>query len=338
MNRRKLGIATLMLVVVAALAASAAGQRAQARLAAQYPPSGQMVEVGGYRLHLHCLGEGGPAVVFDGGAGFAPGLALAHLQQAVSAHTRACVYDRAGQGWSDPSPRPRTSAVIAEELHRLLERAGVPRPYVLAGWSYGGLNMRLYAYRYPEEVAGLVLIDASHERQLEVLGGRPSPVLQAVFRAIPGLIATGVPALVPQWVPRVDAGALPDEAAHASQALAVTSPKMAEAALAELQAIEASMADVAAARTAAPSPQPFGDLPLVVLMKGHTESIQGLSLSAEEQQRRWHDLQSDLAGQSTRGQLIVAEDSGHNIPYQQPELVVAALIRVLDLAEAPHAR
>jgi pimeloyl-ACP methyl ester carboxylesterase len=325
------------LLMVGALLASAAGIRAQARLAAAYPPVGQLVDVGGYRLHLHCLGQGSPAVIFDSGAGFAPGLALAHLQRAAAAHTTACVFDRAGQGWSDPSPHPRTAAVMVEELRLLLQRAGVPAPYVLAGWSFGGLTNRLFAYEYPQDVAGLVLMDASHERQLEVLGGRPSPLIMAAFRAIPSLIRTGVPALVPHWVPRVDAGRLPADAARASQALIVTSPKMAEAALAEMRQVETSMAQVAAARASAPGPHPLGDLPVVVLMKGKAESVPGLSLSAEEHMRLWRELQQDLAAQSSRGQLIVAEQSGHNIPYQQPELVLAALTRVLASARAADA-
>jgi pimeloyl-ACP methyl ester carboxylesterase len=205
------------------------------------------------------------------------------------------------------------------------------------GWSYGGLNMRLYAYMYPAEVGGLVMVDSGHERQLEAFGGGPNPALMAAFRMLPRLIATGVPALVPQWVPRTDAGQLPDEAVLASQALAVMSPKMAEAVVDELQGVEASMAQVAAARAALPGPQPLGDLPLVVLMKGQAESIVGVSLSAEGQQQVWLELQQDLTQQSSKGQLIVAERSGHNIPYTQPELVVAAVEQVLQIGES-HAR
>jgi hypothetical protein len=186
----KLRLGLLFLMGVAVLA-SAAGKRAQARLVADYPPPGQLVDVGGDRLHLHCQGEGSPAVIFDAGAGFAPGLALAHLQRAAAEHTTGCTFDRAGQGWSDPSPRPRTAEVMVEELHLLLQRAGVPAPYVLAGWSFGGLTARLLAYQHPDEVAGLVLMDARHERQLEVLGGRPSPL---IAQRAPGDRRRGPPA------------------------------------------------------------------------------------------------------------------------------------------------
>jgi pimeloyl-ACP methyl ester carboxylesterase len=328
----------MLLLLAAGLLASAAGVRAQSRLAADFPPVGELVDVGGYRLHLHCLGQGSPAVIFDSGAGFAPGLALAHLQRAAAAHTTACVFDRAGQGWSDPSPRPRTAGVMVDELHLLLQGAGVPAPYVLAGWSFGGLTMRLFAYEYPQDVAGLVLMDASHERQLEVLGGRPSPLIMAAFQALPALIKTGLPALVPHWVPRVDGGRLPGDAARASQALIVSGPKMAEAALAEMRLVETSMAQVAAARAIAPGPRPLGDLPVAVLMKGEADDVPGLSLSAEEQLRLWRELQEDLAAQSSRGSLIVAEQSGHNIPYQQPELVLEAMLGVLAAARTADGR
>lgn len=336
MRARSLALLLLALTVAAVVVAPAAGHRAQARLAAQYPPMGEMIDIGGYRLHLHCVGVGSPTVIFEGGAGFAPGVALAHLQRAASAHTRACVYDRAGQGWSQSSPRPRTAAVVVDELHTLLVNAGEAGPYVLVGWSYGGLTMRLFAYEHLEEVAGLVLVDASHERQFEVLGGRISPVILRTFEMVPALVATGLPALMPQWVPRIDGGQMPADAVQASQALAVMSPKMAEAALAEIQSVEAAMAEVTAARLAANSPHPLGDLPLVVLMKGHSEAIPGLALSAEEQQRRWLTLQTDLAAQSTQGELIVAEHSGHNLPYEQPELVLAAIRRLAPGVQADH--
>jgi pimeloyl-ACP methyl ester carboxylesterase len=337
MRVRTLALLLIAVTVAAAVLASAAGQRAQTRLAAQYPPVGKMVDVGGYRLHLHCVGAGSPTVVFEGGAGFAPGLALAHLQRAASAHTRACVYDRAGQGWSDASPRPRTAAVIVDELHTLLTNGGEPGPYVLVGWSYGGLTMRLFAYEYPDRVAGVVLVDSSHERQIEALGGRTSPVVLRVFEAVPALVATGWPALVPQWVPRVDGGQMPADAAQVCQALTVMSPKMAEAAVAEMQSLSLTLGEVAAARRAAPEPYPLGAVPLVVLMKGQSEVVPGLAMPVEEQQRVWLELQHDLAAQSSRGELIVAEHSGHNLPYQQPELVLAAIERLATGAQAGYA-
>lgn len=117
------------------------------------PPIGRLVDIGGYRLHLACQGKGSPTVVMEAAIG-ETGLLWSLVQPAVAQTTRACVYDRAGLGWSDPSPSPRTAAVMVEELHTLLATAEVPGPYVLVGHSFGGLLVRLHAARYPQEVAG----------------------------------------------------------------------------------------------------------------------------------------------------------------------------------------
>ena len=124
----------------------------------------RLIDVGGFRLHLRCFGHGSPTVVFDAGLGdWSPAWAL--VQPAVSRHTRACSFDRAGNGFSDAGPLPRTSARIAAELHELLRRAGERAPYLLVAHSFGSLNMRLFADRYLSQVDGIVLVDGSHEDQ-----------------------------------------------------------------------------------------------------------------------------------------------------------------------------
>src|SRR5512134_3773763 len=123
-----------------------------------YPPPGQLVDVGGYRLHLNCTGSGSPTVVIDTGWGDASA-GWGWVQPEVAKTTRICTYDRAGMGWSEVSPEPRTAREFAKELHTLLEKANEPGPYVLVGHSMGGYTMRVYAHDYPEDVAGLVLID-----------------------------------------------------------------------------------------------------------------------------------------------------------------------------------
>jgi pimeloyl-ACP methyl ester carboxylesterase len=122
--------------------------------------TGQLVDVGAYRLHLECTGSGTPTVVLEPGAG-GSAASMGLIAPVVARETRVCVYDRAGRGWSDPAPRPPDGTQIATDLHTLLSRAHVPGPYVLAGHSFGGLYVRTYAARYPDEVAGLVLIDST---------------------------------------------------------------------------------------------------------------------------------------------------------------------------------
>lgn len=121
---------------------------------------GQLVDVGPYRLHLECTGSRGPTVILEpGGGGSAASMGL--IAPAVARDSRVCVYDRAGRGWSDPAASPPDGAQIATDLHKLLDRAHVAGPYVLAGHSFGGLYVRTYAAMYPEEVAGLVLVDSA---------------------------------------------------------------------------------------------------------------------------------------------------------------------------------
>ena len=123
--------------------------------------------MGGYRLHLYCTGTGrpgSPTVILDEGQA-ATSLGWSKVQPGVASFTRVCSYDRAGYGWSDTSPLPRTAGRMVAELHTLLARAGVAGPYVLVGHSYGGLLMHLYTYTYPQQVAGLVLVDSAHVDQ-----------------------------------------------------------------------------------------------------------------------------------------------------------------------------
>ena len=144
--------------------------------ASMYPASGKLIDVGGYRLHINCTGRtsvGHPTVILDSQLG-GNSLDWSNVQPGVATFTRVCSYDRAGYGWSDSGPKPRTSERMVSELHTLLIKAGIPGPYVLVGHSYGGFNVRLYAYTYPQEVAGMILVDASHEdaAQQEIRDGQ----------------------------------------------------------------------------------------------------------------------------------------------------------------------
>jgi pimeloyl-ACP methyl ester carboxylesterase len=155
----------LLYPVLAVLALAAIGGgyetvREQADAAA-YPMSGQLVDVGGHRLHLTCTGSGSPTVVLQPGGGDFSSV-WARIAPAVAARTRVCVYDRPGRGWSEPTDSPQDASQVAADLHTLLQRAHVPGPYVLAGHSFGGLYVLTHANRYPDDVVGMVLIDSTN--------------------------------------------------------------------------------------------------------------------------------------------------------------------------------
>src|SRR5215213_4461423 len=160
---RWIGMALLGLVVaVLALAVAGAIYQAIATELAErtYPAPGEMVGVGGYRLHINCAGQGSPTVILDSGLGdFSAD--WVRVQRQVSGTTRVCAYDRAGMGWSEMGPDPRDARQITSELHTLLGKAGIEGPYVLVGHSLGGMYMQTYAARYPDEVAGVALVDSS---------------------------------------------------------------------------------------------------------------------------------------------------------------------------------
>ena len=147
---------------VLALAAIGGGYETvgEAADAKAYPMPGQLIDVGGHRLHLNCTGSGSPTVVLEPGGGEMSSN-LGWIAPAVARDTRVCVYDRAGRGWSEPADTPQDATQIATDLHTLLQRAHVPGPYVLAGHSFGGLYVLTFAARYPDEVAGMVLIDST---------------------------------------------------------------------------------------------------------------------------------------------------------------------------------
>jgi pimeloyl-ACP methyl ester carboxylesterase len=125
------------------------------------PMTGQLIDVGGHRLHVNCTGSGSPTVVLQPGGGDFSSV-MAWIAPAVAAHTRVCVYDRPGRGWSEPADSPQDATQVATDLHTLLQRANVPGPYVLAGHSFGGLYVLTHADRYPDDVAGMVLIDSTN--------------------------------------------------------------------------------------------------------------------------------------------------------------------------------
>jgi pimeloyl-ACP methyl ester carboxylesterase len=275
-----------------------------------YPPPGQMVDVGGYHLHLNCRGSGSPTVVID--TGWGDGSAMwSGVQSEVAKTTRVCTYDRAGMGYSETGPLPRNAAQLAKELHTLLQQANIPGPYLLVGHSLGGLSVRVFAHDYTAEVAGVVLIDSMSPAQFP-----PSPPDRQPQTAspTPGFSLPVVLARI--GLVRLLAGplgfkpALPAEEQKAFTAFAVT-PRSIQAWLDEGAVMPESGAQARAVKS-------FGDLPLIVLSRGL------------DQKPDWQAMQTELLQLSSNSQQLIADKSDHNIEIDQPEAAVEAIGKMVE--------
>jgi pimeloyl-ACP methyl ester carboxylesterase len=291
--------------------------------ARRYPAPGEMVDVGGYDLHLYCTGEAGgaPSVVMDSGLGGTV-LDWQLVQPEVAKFARVCTYDRAGMGWSDPGDQPRTSQQIVKELHALLGNAGVVEgPYVLVGHSFGGTNMQVYASHYPDEVAGMVLVDSALEDEKAVTltqSLQPSPVLLKIYATI-GL--TRLPYTLGGEPPGLTSPELEDEqvaiSSHRKHVFAVAD---------ETSSLQESFNENRA------DPMSLGNKPLMVLSAGSVQ-LTGTGLS-QEQVNLIDELHSDsqaaLTRRSENAKQIIAEDSGHYIQVERPALVIDAVRHVVE--------
>jgi pimeloyl-ACP methyl ester carboxylesterase len=264
---------------------------------ARFPQVGRSVDIGGRSLNLYCSGEGAPTVVLESDA-LTPGFAWVAVQRELARFTRACWYDRAGYGWSDPAPSPHPSSASARDLHILLRAAGVAPPYVLAGAGFGAFNVRVYCGLYPDEVAGVVLVDALHEDQWNEerggmsrvpfgLGYPPDVVLRAMSAV--GLMRLAAPGHGRE----LDVDGLTPAERATLDGLA-REPRMRAAFLAE-QAFSSGPREAHAAGG-------LGNRPLIVLT---SENAVG-----DEPQIARLTLQERLASLSTRGKQETLKDSG----------------------------
>ena len=309
-------------------------------------PPGKLVDVGGFSLHIHCAGEGSPSIVLDAALG-ASSVSWCLVQPELAKLSRVCTYDRAGFGWSDGGPMPRTAGRIADELRTLLDRAGVPRPFLPVGHSFGGLVALIFAHRYRSDTAGLVLVDPAHaedwvtpapkERALIDRGVRlcrfgANTARIGLARVVAALVSLGQLSLARGLVKAASRGALSDQdemilapvwklPPEVRPALPQfwTTPRFFEALGSQIESICESAAEVLDATA-----DGYGDLPLVTIS----------STNPGDYRLRQQDA---LARLSTRGRHIMASNSGHWIPLDQPEAVINAVEEMVGVLRAERA-
>lgn len=279
---------------------------AEAAEAKANPPPGQMVDVGGYRLHIHCTGSGSPTVVIESGWGESSAT-WGWVQPEVAKITRVCTYDRAGMGWSEPSLYPRTARQFAKELHTLLEKVNEPGPYVLVAHSLGGYTVRVYAHDYPDEVSGLVMIDVQDLPAAD--GAAPKPAPKPGRNSLPALMArVGLARLLAGPLGAIQN--LPPAEKQAYYASAVT-PLYAQTFVDEGRGMSEGGAQARDVTT-------LGALPLIVLSRG------------KDLEDKHTAAQATLLQLTTNSQQFFADQSGHNIMIDQPEAAIAAIIKMVE--------
>jgi len=280
-----------------------------------YRHPGQLIPAGELRLNIYCTGRGNPTVVLD--AGLADSLdSWRHVQPDIARFARVCSYDRAGYGYSDPGPMPRTSDRIASELHAVLESAGEKPPYLLVGHSFGGFNVRVFNGKYSDQVVGLVLVDATQEDQYRLLP-RTWSNLGAAMRRRAQRQAFWAPLYIDLGIARLQLRLQGQQAPPV-----ILQSKYLRARTSEFENIQVSAEQ---ARTA-----DHTDKPLVVLTASRVIDA-GLkaALSEEDQmayEQTWvNDLQLRLAHLSSRGRRVAVPDSGHDMPSDRPDAIVTAV-------------
>jgi pimeloyl-ACP methyl ester carboxylesterase len=277
-----------------------------------YTMSGELIDVGGYKLHISCTGSGSPTVILEAGLGQPAAMMSGWIQPGVATVTRVCVYDRAGMGWSEPAETPRDGVAIATDLHTLLSRAEIDGPYVLAGHSSGGVYVQVFAAQYPDEVAGLVLLDSQPPDAIANLPGYAGEYdgIRRFTALFPSVARLGVGRLA---YPSAASG-LPPEAWAEARALLSTAGHN--------RGYRDAAVGLKAALTQAQALTSLGDKPLIVVT------------AAEDAHAGWLPLQEKMAGLSTNSVQRVIQDASHASLIEDEGDSANAIDAILDVVEA----
>ena len=301
-----------------------------------YPPPGRLIDLGSHRLHVFESGRGNATIVLEAGL-MSTVLSWNDLQRELARSYRVVSYDRAGLGWSDLGPMPRTADRIVDELHAMLERAAIPPPYVLVGHSFGGLTMPLFAARFPEEIAGMVLVDpvapaewnppAEHDWKLTRIGAkvcRRAALLSriGIIRLVAFLLTSGVKKPAGYLVRLISRGTPADSGSVSSpwfSALPANEKGMAAVFWVQQKfalTIASQLENLPASAARIGELDNFCDKPVVILSAG----------TAPEHRRKEH---AAMARRLPLGNHVLAENSDHWIMQEDPDLVIGAIEKVV---------
>lgn len=323
-----IGFLAVALVVAAGLIYETAAEKRDARR----PPPGRLVAVNGHRLHIYTSGERRPgqplAVLISGMSDWS--LRWYLVQPEVAKFARVCSYDRAGYGWSEDDGQPRRLENMAEELHTLLVKAGEPAPYLFVGHSLGAMIARIYNGRYPGEVVGMVLPDPGHEgffEQVAAFKSQLAGLVRLYSLAIP-LARIGFVRLLSHTplFPNLTTGRRSPEV-KATFYAQISTPKYFRNMLEEIRNI---FLDAERALEVLRSSGSLGDMPLVVIRPLYQDESRKLTERQRENVRILHEGLDRLAALSSKGRIVTADQSWHDVAGDQPEVVVEAIRQMVE--------
>lgn len=308
---KRFALGFLVLIVLAATICAYLHSRWTALAEQKYPPSGEFIDVGGYKLHCIIQGEG-PIVVMDSGIGDGGTAAWFGIEEKIARFARVCTFDRPGVGWSETSTNPGSFSQDLDDLRELLRRSNLPPPYILVGHSRGGHNMRLFASLYPTEVAGLVLIDAFNTDTFD----DDAPVDQppAPFKVMHAMRHFGLARVFYNSIVKNASDSV--EPYRIEKYVELQSRSKSFDALYQCWQGQSDWAD------ARSKMQHLGDLPVTVISAKRTEKELGWTW--------WSESQASLAKSVGNNVHVITADCGHHVQIERPDVVVNAIEKLLE--------
>lgn len=277
-----------------------------------YAMPGQLFDVGGNKLHISCTGSGSPTVILEAGLGEPAAMMSGWIQPGVASATTVCVYDRAGRGWSEPAESPQDGIAIATDLHTLLNRAQIDGPYVLAGHSSGGVYVQVFAARYPDQIAGVVLLDSQPADAFTDLPGYPG--VYSAFRSATGLAPSVARVGLMRLLYQTAAKGLPPQAQAEERATWSTARHN--------RAMRDEVLGLKAALTQAQALESLGDKPLIVVT------------AAQDADEGWLPLQEAMVSLSTNGIQRLIQDATHTSLVEEQGDSEISIQAILDVVAA----